>query len=445
MIRDKEYDPDTLRQLLVDNAVGRNTQLDTFMGLLNSIKHSTFIAIDGKWGSGKTVFVKQLEYLNLCDFGADEMPKVALRAGLSQDAIIDFQSKYLTHYYNAWQNDHHTDPLQSLLFGLIETYYSDSKKREKAKAVSKNAVKSVFIEGVKTLSKGLIDLNDITQVETIDDLVAEITTITERKQAISKIIDEIVPDDKKLLFIIDELDRCSPSFAIKLLEIIKHYYDDDRIVFVIATNNVQLTYTVKKYYGQDFDGYRYLNKFYDLVFHLPEIEPSSYISKQLKIPDDGYWKHIMPREVAKHLDFTMREINRYYSSIALVMGYLGTESHFGNNLESNLTKYVLTPYALGLKLHDIAQYQAFIKGNGAEAFRDFVSDSEVVSHFVSRTMDKTKDLREPADVAKQTYTKILKARSLPNQQENYHSKEALERFENAINLINSTSKLDEDD
>ena len=35
---------------------------------------------------------------------------------------------------------------------------------------------------------------------------------------------------------IDELDRCKPEYAIQLLERIKHYFDDDRIIFVFSVN-----------------------------------------------------------------------------------------------------------------------------------------------------------------------------------------------------------------
>lgn len=442
IIRDKEYDAVTIQQMLSQDVIGRNKELNTFIGLLNSAKYNSFIAIDGKWGSGKSVFVKQIEYLNYCDLDAME-GRSTLHTDLNIDVVDKFQNKYLTYYYNAWENDHHNDPLQSLLFNLIGAFYSDAKIKGRAKAISKKAVQSIFVSGVKALTKDIVDLNDISQVETIDDLVKEITTIGERKQAVSKIVDSVLPDDKKLLFIIDELDRCSPDFAVKLLEIVKHYYNDDKIIFVISTNNSQLMHTVKKHYGVEFDGYGYLNKFYDLVFQLPEITTDDYISKQLRIPHDSYWKNITPREVVKYLDFTMRETNRYYSSISLVMNYLGAESHFDNNLESGLTKYVLTPFALGLKISNAETYEQFVKGKGEKIFRDFVSSSETLIHFVSRMNKESEGQRDPVDVATEVYNKIFLAGRLPGNRESYYAVEAHERFKEVINLMNSTGKLDE--
>jgi hypothetical protein len=445
MIRDKEYSAAVIQQMLLENVIDRNKELNTFMGLLNSVKYNTFIAIDGRWGSGKSVFVKQLEYLSTCDLNDDRVKEVlSIQTGIKTSTVSDFQSKYLTFYYNAWENDDHHDPLQSLLFSLIDALYAEAKVIEKIEATSKKVVQSMLIAGVKTLTKGIVDINEINDVETIDDLVKEITTINERKRAVSKIINSILPDDMHLLFIIDELDRCSPDFAVRLLEAAKHYCNDDKITFVISTNNSQLMHTVKKHYGNEFDGYGYLNKFYDLVFQLPEVTVNDYITKQLKVPDDSYWKNIMPREVVEYLGFTLRETNRYYSSISLVWGYIGTESHFDNSLESNMAKYVFTPFALGLKIHNNQAYEEFIKGKGEEIFSGFINSSNILRHFISRTVGRDKSELKPLDVGLGAYRRVLAGERLSDQKEDYFSEEVRERFKNAINLISSTGKLDED-
>lgn len=58
----------------------------------------------------------------------------------------------------------------------------------------------------------------------------------------------------------------NPSFAVKLLARIKHYFFHDRITFVFAVNINELQYTIKKHYGTDFDACRYLGRFFDLDF-----------------------------------------------------------------------------------------------------------------------------------------------------------------------------------
>ena len=65
-------------------------------------------------------------------------------------------------------------------------------------------------------------------------------------------------------WVIDKSDRCKPTFAVHLLEQIKHYIFDDRITFVFSINLEQLQHTIKQYYGADFDSCRYLDRFFDL-------------------------------------------------------------------------------------------------------------------------------------------------------------------------------------
>lgn len=50
---------------------------------------------------------------------------------------------------------------------------------------------------------------------------------------------------------IDELDRCRPSYAVEMLETIKHIFDISGVVFVVATDTEQLQHAVKVVYGED--------------------------------------------------------------------------------------------------------------------------------------------------------------------------------------------------
>lgn len=84
-------------------------------------------------------------------------------------------------------------------------------------------------------------------------------------EAISKI------DGKKLpLFVfVDELDRCRPTYSIKLLEEVKHLFGVENVCFVISTNGTQLAETIKGQYGDGFDAHIYLKRFFDRSFTLP--------------------------------------------------------------------------------------------------------------------------------------------------------------------------------
>ncbi len=71
-----------------------------------------------------------------------------------------------------------------------------------------------------------------------------------------------------LVFIIDELDRCRPSFALGLLEKIKHFFSATGVVFILVGNLAQLRNAVQFAYG-DIDALRYLDKFYHMRILFP--------------------------------------------------------------------------------------------------------------------------------------------------------------------------------
>jgi hypothetical protein len=72
-----------------------------------------------------------------------------------------------------------------------------------------------------------------------------------------------------LFVFVDELDRCRPSYAIKLLEEIKHVFGIQNVVYVVSTNIEQLQNAVRALYGAEFDGRRYLHRLFDREYSLP--------------------------------------------------------------------------------------------------------------------------------------------------------------------------------
>ena len=88
-------------------------------------------------------------------------------------------------------------------------------------------------------------------------------------------------NNKPLVIAIDELDRCRPSYAVELLEIAKHFFSVDGIVFVLAIDKSQLTHAIKALYGNEFDSIGYLRRFIDLDFQLPEPDRTKFMVQLL--------------------------------------------------------------------------------------------------------------------------------------------------------------------
>ena len=109
----------------------------------------------------------------------------------------------------------------------------------------------------------------------------------------------------RLVFIVDELDRCRPTFALAVLERIKHIFDVQGVTFLLVANLKELGKSVLKVYG-DVDETRYLEKFFEIVVRLPESTPGGHrlttrayvhhLFKQLRFPRNNAYGH-------RYLDF----------------------------------------------------------------------------------------------------------------------------------------------
>ena len=79
-----------------------------------------------------------------------------------------------------------------------------------------------------------------------------------------------------LVFIIDELDRCRPTFAIELLERVKHIFDVPYLVFVFGINRDELCKSLSSIYGE-INTDVYLRRFFDFGFQLQEVESQAFV------------------------------------------------------------------------------------------------------------------------------------------------------------------------
>lgn len=94
-------------------------------------------------------------------------------------------------------------------------------------------------------------------------------TIQDFKQELAELAAKL---EKPLVFIIDELDRCRPDFAIRSIERIKHFFDIPKIVFVLVMDKTQFSKVVCHNYGYDESlGEEYLTKFIDFTVEFPNL------------------------------------------------------------------------------------------------------------------------------------------------------------------------------
>ncbi len=113
------------------------------------------------------------------------------------------------------------------------------------------------------------------------DFLASVKTAEEIRMQVKDVFESIIVENvQKLVVFVDELDRCRPAFTMEMLERIKHYFDDDRIIFVVAINREQLVHLISNCYGEHFDSTRYLDKFFDKNVYLPKISTRQRVGRE---------------------------------------------------------------------------------------------------------------------------------------------------------------------
>jgi KAP family P-loop domain len=242
--------------------------------------------INAEWGFGKTYFLKNL--------------------------AMDLENKkHPVIYFDAWKNDFTNNPLLAFMSELnnsLKPYLNQSTVAkgffEEIYETSKSIIKPIAIKkltghGIDELNELLKDGEDDTS-EIIDaDLESGITSIISKASVIAlsehksiqsnieifktqmtkllKYIENKLSSKNLPMFVfIDELDRCRPNYAIELLESIKHIFDINSIVFVVATDSKQLSHSINAVYGDRFASERYLKRFFHQEYNLAEPDNYAY-------------------------------------------------------------------------------------------------------------------------------------------------------------------------
>lgn len=81
-----------------------------------------------------------------------------------------------------------------------------------------------------------------------------------------------------MVFIIDELDRCRPDYAVEVLEQMKHFFTVPGIVFVLSIDKNHLASSVRGFYGSEhINTDEYLRRFIDLEYSIPQPKTEDFI------------------------------------------------------------------------------------------------------------------------------------------------------------------------
>ena len=380
---------DNLLQTLEKNLLKRNESLVYFYNLLLSLEATTSIAIDGKWGSGKTFFVKQsmlvINAKNPMSIMDDNKRTAIINALPFPKMEEGIPENYeVAIYYDAWENDNDTDPLLSLIYEIVKQlsidYYFD--EYSSVFPLAGSILEAFTGKNVTDIIQNLKCENPLKKIKEEKDLHDEINNF------FSKLLEE---RGNHLVIFVDELDRCKPSYAVQLLERIKHYLYDERVTFVFSTNLEELQHTIKCFYGDTFDACRYLDRFFDLRISLPPADKNEFY-REIGL-ESSYALENVCQKVIEVYNMELREITRFYRQVRTAVYEPTHDSKkwdfsFMEGSAKQLMLIYIVPILVGLKIVNISLYHEFICGRNSKPLMDMYKNSDLGEWLVARLLAK---------------------------------------------------------
>lgn len=266
---------------------------------------SKVIALDSGWGTGKTSFINMWT------------------------KKLKTDPKFICLNYNAWENDDYPDALIPILcrFRQLIDENIDGEKRKQLMRYLRKLITTFGSEAIRIASQYFVGVDLVEVGERIHQkgkndkypnrIFEGYLDRQKNKDLFKKFADGLRGKDNYLLICIDELDRCRPTFAIETLEVVKHFFDLENVIFVFSLDMNQLQNSIKTIYG-DIDSRGYLQRFFDYIIPLPKQELESFLKdrlEKLNPPRTDYEKEQREREIiwlsriARQCSISLRLLN----------------------------------------------------------------------------------------------------------------------------------------
>ena len=290
--------------------------LKEILMLLSNNKRGCVFALDGGWGYGKTYVLKKLE----------EELEVIVNPETADD-------RYYIFHYNCWQYDYYEEPAVAIISAMLEKFNTEID--EKIEGVIKDSwvyAKDVLGKIAGSFLENKIGINLV-------DIYGEIAQNGEERTASTCKFDELfafkktldttrskikeLAERKTVVLVVDELDRCMPSYAIKVLERLHHMFDGiNNVVVLLAIDSAQLEHSVREIYGDKIDTERYLKKFisFSMKLNLGQMQESVLEKYRYYFDQFQDVSEVMPiiLELAKMCKIDIRNFDKLIEKINVI-------------------------------------------------------------------------------------------------------------------------------
>lgn len=216
------------------------------------------IGIFGKWGSGKTTLLKKIQHL----------------------LESSYPEKVLTVFFDAWRYQREEHMLLPILDTLLEHLKREETHWHEFASKLKRLTSSMAT--AITLKPPFLEINGKTIVKRWQADEQAKSEYFGWLSELQKALDDLRHNDhdRRIVILIDDLDRCLPPKVVEVLESIKVMLDVPGFVFVLALDELVVEQAIQSYYGKDYavPSKDYLKKLVQVEFRLPPLRMQDVVN-----------------------------------------------------------------------------------------------------------------------------------------------------------------------
>lgn len=303
------------------------------------------ILINGSWGSGKTTFIN-----DLCK-------------------NIESDKEYKIIKYDSFEYDFYDNPYIPL-FSFLQDKLKISIDVDRLTKITSKQIGKVLLNTSYTVVNTLFRIKTGKSLDELKKQFEEVKKSFDEENNVYKEfkdLEKIKTDikniiktkakNKPIIFVVDELDRCNPAFAIGTLEILKYFLDIKNFIIILSLDEKQLQESVKTIYGQGMNSDIYFSKFFDYKLNLGRLTFSKILdqSSVINIPD------ILPSvdHIFDVLNVSARDSHKIF------IEFLRKYEMYNKSDDSNWTKHqsVFILFMITIKNIDLMFYNSIINSN----------------------------------------------------------------------------------
>lgn len=281
-------------------------------------KDGLVIGLYGKWGSGKT---------SVINMAVNEMITLA-----KQENNMPLVMKFAPWNYSDKDN------LISIFFqslkNKIELQDNEELKKEVGKALNDYAGAFDALSLIPIVGSGVAAiLKTVAQAQGTN--LMQGADLEKTKELLESALVEV---NKKIVIIIDDIDRLTNSQIRDVFQLVKQVADFPNIIYILAMDREVVRRALQEVHNVD--GNEYLQKIIQVPFEIPELRKSKLnsiffsrldevvkeISDKIKW-DDMYWKDVFQNCIEPYIN-TLRDVNRVINTFQFKYGAMYEETAF---------------------------------------------------------------------------------------------------------------------